>query len=145
MKRISITRITTSLLILLTVALASATAQTSAAKTVAFASVAGAQAPAGAQTKPPASLELAPCQEITQLMENGDPVNKKSFRFALGWWSRGFLEGALLSIDADAAKKSDEFGLGVETAATRIVTYCDEHPTETPLEAVQYMLLDALK
>ncbi len=92
MKRTSITRITTSLLILLTVALASATA-----------------------------------------------------RFALGWWSRGFLEGALLSIDADAAKKSDEFGLGVETAATRIVTYCDEHPTETPLEAVQYMLLDALK
>jgi len=78
-------------------------------------------------------------------MENGDPVNKKSFRFALGWWSRGFLEGALLSLDADAAKKSDEFGLGVETAATRIVTYCDEHPTETPLEAVQYMLLDALK
>src|SRR5206468_10011387 len=92
MKRTSITRITTSLLILLTVALASATAQTSVAKTVAFASVAGAQAPAGAQTKPPASLELAPCQEITQLMENGDPVNKKSFRFALGWWSRGFLE-----------------------------------------------------
>jgi len=90
-------------------------------------------------------LELAPCQEITQLMENGDPVNKKSFRFALGWWSRGFLEGALLSIDADAAQKSDEFGLGVETAATRIVAYCNEHPTETPMEAVQYMLLDALK
>jgi hypothetical protein len=145
MKRTSSTRITTSVLILLTVALASATAQTKAAQTVTVASVAGARPPAGAQTKPPDSLELAPCQEITQLMENGDPVNKKSFRFALGWWSRGFLEGALLSIDADAATKSDEFGLGVETAATRIVAYCNEHPTETPMEAVQYMLLDALK
>ena len=145
MKRTSSTRITTSVLILLTVALASATAQTKAAQTVTVASVAGARPSAGAQTKPPDSLELAPCQEITQLMENGDPVNKKSFRFALGWWSRGFLEGALLSIDADAAQKSDEFGLGVETAATRIVAYCNEHPTETPMEAVQYMLLDALK
>src|SRR5437016_746096 len=87
---------------------------------------------AAAQTKPtPAEinewqnnkvLESSPCKQITWLLESeskGEPnMTKQPIHYALGWWARGFVEGAIYILgNKEAEKKVDEFGLSVDVAA----------------------------
>ena len=74
--------------------------------------------PANAQTKPTQVeidawqrdsnaqvLEWSPCKKITWLIESENKVepnpNKRPVQYALGWWARGFVEGAVYMIGGD--------------------------------------------
>jgi hypothetical protein len=73
-------------------------------------------------------------------------VTHQPIRYALGWWGRGFVEGAVYMIGGDKPqKKADEFGLSVDVAAQHIATYCYYHQNEMPLDTVQDLLLKVLK
>ena len=119
---------------------------------------------ASAQTKPtPAEqeawannpragvLESAPCKQVTWLLEGeeklpGDSSTKQPVRHALGWWGRGFIEGATYMVPGEkATKAATEFGLSVDVVASHISTYCYGHQTETPYAAIQSLLLTILK
>ena len=92
-------------------------------------------------------LETTPCKKITWLIENGlkRPPTQRPFRSALGWWGRGFLEGAVYVMGDKASKTAGASGLSAEVVATNIVTYCYGHPADTPVAAVQDLLLRILK
>ena len=117
----------------------------------------------GAQTKPTQAeidqwkketgtqiLEGSVCKKITWLLESernvsGD-LTKQPIRYALGWWGRGFIEGAVYMIPGDQAqKKAAEFGLSVEVVAAHIAAYCYDHEKERPFDALQDLLLKVLK
>ena len=56
------------------------------------------------------------------------------------------MEGAVYMIGGDKAeKKAADFGLSVEVVRAHLKTYCYSHPTDTPLEGVQDLLLKVLK
>jgi hypothetical protein len=115
----------------------------------------------GAQTKPTQAeinewkkeagmLESSGCKKITWLLESEQAVSTGSPRqqpihYALGWWGRGFIEGAVYIISDKAQKRASEFGLSVDVVAAHIATYCYDHQTETPFDAVQQLLLKVLK
>lgn len=63
----------------------------------------------------------------------------------MGWWGRGYIEGAVFVMGDDALKKADKFGLSVDVVAAHIAAYCYEHPTETTFDAVQHLLVKVLK
>jgi hypothetical protein len=95
-------------------------------------------------------LETSPCKKITWLIESENKTepneNKRSIQYALGWWGRGFIEGAVYTIDNDKVlKKAQDFGLSVDVVSAHIKTYCYVHQTETPFEAVQDLLLKVVK
>jgi hypothetical protein len=115
----------------------------------------------GAQTKPTQAeinqwkkesniLESSVCKKIIWLLDDERTASaelpKQPIRHALGWWGRGFIEGAVYMIDDDKAqKKAGEFGLSVDVVAAHVAAYCYEHQTETPLDAVHQLLLKVLK
>lgn len=111
-----------------------------------------------AQTKPtpaeqeqwaqgPQILESSPCKKITWLLEAEakQPSANKSIRLALGWWGRGFIEGEVYIMGEKAQKSVADFGLSVDVVAAHISSYCYDHPSETPVEAVAALTLKALK
>jgi hypothetical protein len=113
----------------------------------------------GAQTKPtqaeitqwkkvPGILESSVCKKITWLLDServaSTELTKQPIRYALGWWGRGFIEGAVMS-DEKAQKKASDFGLRVDVVAAHIATYCYDHQADTPIDAVQDLLLKVLK
>jgi hypothetical protein len=113
----------------------------------------------GAQSKPtqaeitqwkkePSVLESSVCKKITWLLENergaSTELTKQPVRYALGWWGRGFIEGAVMS-DENAQKKASDFGLSVDVVAAHISTYCYSHQADRPIDAVQDLLLKVLK
>src|ERR1700687_4587649 len=105
----------------------------------------------GAQTKPtqteidqwtkdtnPQVLESEPCKKIAWLLDSERNVSAdlvhQPIHYALGWWGRGFVEGAVYMIGGAAPKKANEFGLSVEVVVAHIATYCYAHDTETPFD-----------
>ena len=116
---------------------------------------------AGGQTKPTqveinqwkkeesGILESSMCKKITWLLDSergaSTELTKQPIRYALGWWGRGFIEGAVYMIGDKAQKKAGEFGLSVDVVAAHIASYCYDHQTETPFDAVQQLLLTVLK
>ncbi len=104
-----------------------------------------------AQWKDPSSqiLESSPCKKITWLLEAEKKSGDQGMHHALGWWGRGYVEGAVYMIDGEAGdaarKRVQEFGLSVDVVTAHITTYCYAHPTDTPMEAVQALLLKAMK
>lgn len=92
--------------------------------------------------KEPQILESSACKKLTWLLEN-DPDQK--VRQGLGWWGRGFIEGAVFVMGNKAQKSASEFGLSVDVIAAHITAYCYQHPTETAFEAAQQLLLKVLK
>jgi hypothetical protein len=96
-------------------------------------------------------LESTPCKKIAWLLDgegNLKPaeLSKQPIRYALGWWGRGFIEGAVdLSGDEKAQKAANDFGLSVEVVAAHIATYCDGHQRDTPLDAVHDLLRKVLR
>jgi hypothetical protein len=115
----------------------------------------------GAQTKPtqaeidqwkkePNILESSACKKITWLLEaertaSAEVLPKQGIRNVMGWWGRGYIEGAVFVMGDDALKKADKFGLSVDVVAAHIAAYCYEHPTGTAFDAVQHLLVKALK
>src|SRR5262245_54947413 len=95
-------------------------------------------------------IDSYPSKKATWQVENEQKVStelpKQPIRYALGWWGRGFIEGAIYMIGGDKAeKKAAEFGLSVEVVAAHITTYCYSHQAETPFDAVQDLLLKVVK
>ena len=99
-------------------------------------------------------LESSPCKQVTWLLEGeenlaGDPLTKQPVRHALGWWGRGFIEGAVYMVPGEKGEKvtkaATDFGLSVDVVASHISTYCYGHQTETPYAAIQGLLLTILK
>jgi hypothetical protein len=114
----------------------------------------------GAQTKPtqaqinqwkkePGILESSVCKKITWLLDTeripSTELTKQPIRYALGWWGRGFIEGAVYMSGDKAQKKAEEFGLSVDVVAAHIATYCNDHQANTPFDAVQDLLRKVLK
>jgi hypothetical protein len=100
-----------------------------------------------AKTQP---LESTSCRAITWLLDGERKTRpaerpKQPIGYALGWWGRGFIEGAVYMIGGEKAeKKADEFGLSVEVVTAHIATFCFDHPTKTPFDAAQGLLLKVL-
>lgn len=100
------------------------------------------------QSKEP--MESSKCRKIAWLLES-ESLTGRSFvnqpiRYGLGWWGRGFVEGALAFSDNEKAKQqAAEFGLSVEVVASHVSTYCVAHPDETPMEAMHTLLLKVVK
>jgi hypothetical protein len=129
--------------------------------TIAFAIAVASGSAIAAQTKPtqaeidawkkdPAPiLESSPCKKITWLLESEGAATtelpRRSIRYALGWWGRGFVEGAVYILGDKAATSANDFGLSVEVVSAHIATYCYDHQTETPADAIQHLLLKVLK
>jgi hypothetical protein len=114
----------------------------------------------GAQTRPtqaeidrwkkePNILESSECKKITWLLENERTASserpKQLLRNILGWWGRGFIEGAVLGMGGKAQGAANDFGLSVDVVAGHIATYCYQNPTKTPFDAVQQLLLKVVK
>ena len=114
----------------------------------------------GAQTKPtqaeinqwkkePDILESSVCKKINWLLDSermtSPQLTKQPIRYALGWWGRGFIEGAVYISGEKAQKKAEDFGLSVDVVASHIATYCYDHQADTPFDAVQESLLKVLK
>jgi len=101
--------------------------------------------------KNPQPLENTSCKLITSLLDkNRDNEASRDLHLSLGWWGRGFIEGAAYMIDPPgkepkASKKVSEFGLTVDVVAAHLEAYCRSNPNDTPVEAVQDLLLKALK
>jgi hypothetical protein len=102
------------------------------------------------------SIEATPCKEISWLLENEAKLrmaDDQRIRDALGWWGRGFVQGATYMIDVgiakgkgnEAMKKADAFGLSAEVVGAHIATYCHGHEAETPGDAIQDLLAKVLK
>lgn len=90
-------------------------------------------------------LETSPCRKVLWLLES-DTSAKNPIHNALGWWGRGFIEGAVYMIPGGKAEKAAaDFGLSVDVVASHIQTYCYSHQTEHPAEAIQELLLKVLK
>jgi hypothetical protein len=91
-------------------------------------------------------LESSSCKKITWLLEGERKVSAElPIHHALGWWGRGFIEGAVIIMgNAKVEKKANDFGLSVDVVAAHIATYCYGHQTETPFDAVQNLLLTVL-
>jgi hypothetical protein len=74
---------------------------------------------------------------------------QQKIHLALGWWGRGFIEGAAYTMDLPnndkAMKKVTEFGLTVDVVTAHLDAYCRTNPDHTPFEGVQELLLTALK
>lgn len=110
-----------------------------------------------AQTKPTAEelkawandkstlvLETTPCKELNWLLEKEQ--TEKPIRIGLGWWGRGFIEGALYIINVPAIdKKAQDFGLTVDVVASHISAYCYTHEKETPYDAIQKLILQIMQ
>jgi hypothetical protein len=96
-------------------------------------------------------LETSPCTKVIWLLENERNTSpaelpKQPIRYALGWWGRGFIEGAVYMIPGDKAQEAaSRFGVSVEVVASHIAAYCYDHHTATPLDAIQALLLTVLK
>ena len=61
-------------------------------------------------------LESAPCKEVTWLLEQEKQpsITFPPIRYSLGWWDRGFIEGAVYMIPGDKAQEAaGDFGLSV--------------------------------
>lgn len=73
------------------------------------------------------SLESSACKKITWMLQNEKTASadlpKQPIRNVLGWWGRGFIEGAAFMIGDDAIKKVDEFGLSVDVVGAHIASY----------------------
>ena len=87
-------------------------------------------------------LEASPCKKITWLVESeqhqSPGLTHQPIGYALGWWGRGFIEGAVYMIGGEKAeKKASEFGLSVDVVQAHLKGYCYTHPTETPFDAIQ--------
>jgi hypothetical protein len=107
--------------------------------------------------KAPGTLESTKCKMVTLLLDsekNGELlvlksaelVSQQPWHYALGWWGKGFIEGAIFMIHSEKAeKRASDFGLSVEVVAAHIATYCYDHPNETPLDAVENLLAKVLK
>ena len=92
-------------------------------------------------------LETSTCKKVTWLLEaeKDRPNTQRPIRYALAWWGRGFIEGAVYMIGEKAQKAASRFGLSADVVAAHISTYCYAHQTEAPFEAVQDLLLKVLK
>jgi hypothetical protein len=97
--------------------------------------------------KEPKVLESSTCKKITWLLEDERTASAElqPMRNLLGWWGRGFIEGAVFVMGDKALKKADQFGLSVDVVAAHLSAYCSEHPTETASDAVQKLLVKVLK
>jgi hypothetical protein len=117
-------------------------------------------ASASAQTKPTQAetdawatdpmaqiLESSPCRKITWLIESekNRPEPGRQIHIALGWWGRGFIEGAVYVFGDKAQKAASDYGLSVDVVAAHVTTYCYSHQTETPLDGIQSLLLKVIK
>jgi hypothetical protein len=97
------------------------------------------------------ALETAPCKMVTWILENEPQKDgEQKVHQSLGWWGRGFIEGAAYTIDlpgneGKAMKAVVDFGLSVDIVAAHIAAYCRSNPTKTPIDGVQALLLKALK
>ena|ERR1700687_3175109 len=97
-------------------------------------------------------LENARCKMVTWVLENEqkDDRGHQGVHQTLGWWGRGFIEGAAYTIDlagneGKAMKKVVDFGLSVDVVVAHLAAYCRSNPTRTPIDGVQDLLLKALK
>ncbi len=92
-------------------------------------------------------LESSPCKKVTWLTESEAklPAAEKGIHTALGWYGRGFIEGATYMIGDKALKAAGDFGLSVDVVAAHITTYCYGNPNGTPADAVQDLLLKVLQ
>jgi hypothetical protein len=99
-------------------------------------------------------LETSPCKMVTWLLEDKRiaEATRERYRESLAWWGRGFLEGAAYMIGAPgrrsemkAWKKVVDFGLTTDVVAAHLSSYCHQHPTDRPIDAIQDLLLKALK
>jgi len=101
--------------------------------------------------KNPQPLETTSCKIITWLLdkEADQDTSLRKIHLALGWWGRGFVEGAAYTIDlpdqTKAMKKVTEFGLTVDVVTAHLAAYCRSNPGDTPIDGVQQLLLKALK
>lgn len=115
---------------------------------------------AGAQTQPTQSqkdkwvkeaasalLEDMPCREVTWLLdgETQRPRSEQRFHDGLGWWGRGFVEGAVYIAGEKAQKAALNFGLSVDVVGSHIAAYCRVHEAGTPFDAIENLLLKVLK
>lgn len=91
--------------------------------------------------KETAILESSACKKITWLLE----TEPQGIRSVMGWWGRGYIEGAAFVMGDDAVRKADKFGLSVDVVAAHVATYCYEHPAETAFDAVRRLLVKVLK
>ena len=116
--------------------------------------------PAAAQTKPTQAeieqwkkdtrpLLSSPCKKVIWVLEREQKAfstRQRANRLGLGWWGRGFIEGVLyINGTNEMRKKAEDFGVSAELVAAYISTYCSDHPTETPFDAVQHLLIEVLK
>ena len=90
-------------------------------------------------------LETSPCKQITWLLDSERNGTTHDIQHSLGWWGRGFIEGAVYMKGDNAQKKARDFGLSVDVVAAHLQTYCVAHPTETPFDGVQDLVLKVLK
>jgi len=97
--------------------------------------------------KEPQVLESSVCKKVTWLLENERDASPEvqTVRHALGWWGRGFIEGAVFIMGDKAQKRASEFGLSIEVVAAHISAYCYQHPLETASDATQQLLVRVLK
>jgi len=92
-------------------------------------------------------LESVPCKRLTWILASEAKLDEsqRQIHFALGWWARGFAEGATFLANEKAQNNLKHFGLSVVVAAAHIATYCATHETETPFDAVQDLVLKAIR
>lgn len=102
--------------------------------------------------KSPQPLENTSCKIVTWLLDNEQDKEHaaQKIHLTLGWWGRGFVEGAAYAIDLPgnqnkAMKHVTAFGLTVDVVTAHLDAYCRANPSDTPLEGVQELLLKALK
>jgi hypothetical protein len=90
-------------------------------------------------------LETSPCKKITWVLQSEHEGNTRVNHDLLGWWGRGWIEGAAYILGGNATDKANEFGLSVNVVAAYVQTYCAAHPTDTPYAAIQDLMLKVLK
>ena len=90
-------------------------------------------------------LETSPCKKITWLLISERKGTTHEIHDSLGWWGRGWIEGAAYVLGDVANKKANDFGLSVDVVAAHLQTYCAARPTETPYAGIQDLMLKVLK
>jgi len=80
------------------------------------------------------------------LLEHEESTSaKRDLRNILGWWGRGYVEGAIswqeVVDDEKMRKAANDFGLTVDTVAAHLTGYCYKHQEKTPVDAVQNLTL----
>lgn len=91
------------------------------------------------------TLETSSCKRISGLLDGESHLGVQPIHDALGWWGRGFIEGATYFAGAKAQKAAADFGLSADVVAAHVATYCVDHPSQTPEHAIQDLLTKVLK